>query len=343
MSQLERNQKVLVSKDVTVDATSLANLAEGELAVLKPDMTFLTAGETIADAPYIYIVQGTDTLGDPKFSQKITGKQVVNYSGSERAAAAEQVTYIGDNGTTGAILPVSNSTEYSLHIVFKEDKVAFSERQLRRSFHYTTDATATAAEIMNAFVALINADSICKTRVTAATSTGGGNQGIKLTGKAQTYKKIDGYEQVYFEVSLDLGFTRATPVDELGYIYVNGADPTSTNSNSVSPSRGVGTYALVTDLEVFALGHNGITNRTKFPIPDGASNTYAVSTESYDMYVIDHNDKHASADANGHISSPLQTIIAVPYDAAAGNGGALEALLNPWMASCPGNFAPVTL
>jgi hypothetical protein len=339
--QLERNQKILVSKDTAIDATTLAGLTEGELGVLKPDGTLLTAGETISDAPYIYIVQGL--ASGAKFSQKIVGANVVNWTGKSYAVAAQQVSYIGSNGTNGAISPVSNSTEYTLYVIFKQDKEAFSERQLRRSFSYTSDASATQAEIVAAFVALINADSICKNYVTAASVNNGGDYGIRLTGKAQTYNPYNGYEIVSFEVALGDGFTNATRIDENGYVLLNGATPTTSTATSKSPYQGVGTYELLSDLERFALGNSGITNRTKFPIPTGASAIYAESTEKYDMYVIDHNNVHSSADLGKETSEPMQTIIAVPYDAAAGTGAELEALLNPWMASCPRAFANINL
>jgi len=345
--QLERNQKILVSKDVTADATGLADLANGEIVAIKPDGSLLTAGETIADAPYIYLVQGTDVLGDPKFSQKIVGTSVVNWTGKEYAAAVQQVSYIGYNGTNGTIEASSDikaSTEYMLYIIFKQDKTAFSERQLRVSFSSKTLSAGSSREtLVNDFVAQINASSICSQYLTAAKVGSGAGVGISYTAKAQAYKSIDGYDIVNFEVALGSGFTTNTQVDEYGYRYVGGAAGTTSSAVSVSPDKGVGSYYLVADMERFALGNNGITNRTKFPIPDGANNIQAVSTESYDVYVIDHNFVHSSANVNGFITEPLQTIIAVPYDAAANNGNLLEAILNPWMASCPGAFSAVNL
>ena len=342
MSQLERNRIVLIGKDVNITATNLGNLAEGELCVLKQDGTLLTAGETISDTPYITIVRGGATTGDHYFSQKITGANVKRWKGSEYAAAVEQVTYIGSDGANGSISPVTDSTEYTLHIIFKNDKTVFSEHQERRSFSYTSSSSADQQEIADAFVELINADAVCKDYLTASETNNGADYGIKLLAKAQTYSKNDGYEQINFEVALDDAFTNATRIDEKGYVYLNGATPTTVGSTSVAPDPGVGTYELVCDMENFALGQRGLTNRTGFPTPSGLD-LMAEATEKYDIYVIAHDDIHASANLNGYVESPLATIIAIPYDAAAGNGGALEALLNPWLNSCPRAFAPVTL
>ena len=341
MSQLERNQIVLIGKDVTYNATNLGDLENGEICVLDESGALLTAGDTIDDSSYITIVQGGATLGDPYFSQKITGLNVKHWKGASGVAAAEQVTFIGDNGTTGAILPVTSNTKYSMHIVFKHDKVIGSEHQMRRSFEYTTDSSATAAEIMNAFVALINADKFCKKYLVASTQTGGGNEGITLTGLAQTYNKNFGYVQPRFEITLDAGFSTATRIDEFGYVFLNGATPTTTGSTSVAPNPGVGTYALVADMENFALGNRGLSNRTGFPTPTGLE-LQADSTKLYDMYTIDHDDVHASANLNGQIASPLNTVIAIPYNTATA-GASLEALLNPWFASCPGTFTALSL
>ena len=53
MSQFNQNQKVLVSKAVTPDATSVANLADGEIA-------FVSKKGTVLD--------GTTVLAEDKFS-----------------------------------------------------------------------------------------------------------------------------------------------------------------------------------------------------------------------------------------------------------------------------------
>ena len=308
MSQFERNQTVLVSKTVTVDATTLADLADGELALIKPNGTLLTAGDDVADAPSIYIVQGTATAGNPKYSQKITGKNITKFSGVSYAAPVQEVVTIPD---TTAIVTTASATEettYVVHIIFKHDKEVGSKRQLARAIYYVAPKGTTSANVLVGLAAAINANALAKQYVTATIAA----DDLVITGKAQDYNVILGYKQVSFEVGIE------------GYGSV-------TITKTTAPDPGVGTYAKVTDLEYFAIGNRGITNRTDFPVPTAAWETFAVSGTTYDMYVIDSFDKHASGDVNTQVESPLQTIIAIPAGSA--NGTAFEALINPYVAS----------
>ena len=326
------NYKLMVGKNLNrTAAVTLANLADGELAAFKPDMTALAAGETIADAPYIYIAQGTATLGQPRFSAKIQGANVRRWSGQDYAAATQQVTHVGNVGAGTLDINLNNSMEYTCSIIFKFDKVEGSERQLVRRFHYTSTAADTVANIAAEFVAKINADPKAKDLVVAAVTNNGADYGFSITGLAQAYKVIDGYEQVTFKVTLDGGFD------------YNG---TTAVTYSTDPVYGIGTYAHVSDLERAALGYDGVNNLMKFPVPSYP--VYAMSTGQYDMYVVEHDDVHASANLNKDIASPEMTIVACNIQGGAPGGGtwlqvALQNQLNPWFASCPGNFAAVTL
>jgi len=350
MSNLERPYKILIQKNgVEHDAASVSVLDDGEIAVVKQDGSILTAGDTISDSEFIYIVQGTADA--PKFSAKIKGASVKKYTGSAAATAVEQISFIGSNGTVGGMeggTPLDNQ-EYSLHLVIKGlDKDLYSKRQLRKSFHYTTDGGATEEELVDGLLASLAADSMIQ--LAGSTKTGAvievskvGTAGIKLEGLAVAKGAYDEEEQVIFEIALDKGFTIATQVDELGYIYVDGAAPTTTDAASSAPTRGNGTYNHVSDLEEFAQGFNGITNKTGFPIP--AYPKYAVAGTEYDLFVIEHDSVHASGNLEQAVAAPLMTIVACIKrgdDSATAKGGVvLEAALNPYMASTPGAFASV--
>tara|TARA_R110002012_G_scaffold261340_2_gene443233 strand:+ start:15033 stop:15992 length:960 start_codon:yes stop_codon:yes gene_type:complete len=305
-----------------LDAAS-ANL--GEVFAVKPDMTPLLAGETIADAPYIYIVQCTEANSKFRFSSKIVGADVSKWAGQQRAAAAQQVTHVGNVGAGTLDILLNNSMEYVLSIVFTFDKVEGSERQLVRRFHYTSTATETVANIAAEFVALINADEKAKTLVVAASVNNGADYGLSITSLAQTYNVIDGYEQVTFKVTLDGGFD------------YNGTTPVTYTTD---PTYGIGNYELVADLERAAIGMEGINNLMKFPVPSYP--VYATSGDTYDMYSIIYNDVHASANLNKDIASPEMTILAIE-DGGAGQQAALQNELNPWFNSCAGNFPAVVL
>lgn len=338
----DRTMKVLVSNKGTAGtATTPATLTEGEIAFLKQDGTFLTAGETISDSAVITPVMGTSTLGAPKYGVPIQGANVKKYEGKGYAAAVEQVSYIGDNGTTGDINPVTGELEYSVHLEFLQEVGLFSERQHRRTITVKYDALPSALSLQNDLIAAINADVEAKKYVTAAAETGGGNNGIKLTGKALTYNRLNGYEQVSFKVSLDKGFNNTTQVDEFGYIYVNGAAGTTTNAASVAATPGSGTYELVATLEEDAVGFDGALNRIGFPAD--APYKAAASGANYNVFVIEHEDVHESASLDGKIGSSITTVIAVEAGAAGSEDEALQAKLNPWMNSTPKVFPTISL
>ena len=324
------NYKIMIGKNIArTAAVTIANAADGEVFAVKPDLTALLAGETIADAPYIYLVQ-SEGSGKVRWSSKIQGANVHKWNGQTYAAPAQQVVTVGYNGASGSIL-LNDSAEYRLSIIFKFDKVQGAERQFVRRFNYTSDATATEAEIAADFKSQIEADSICKDLLdTVTVDSSGTNRGMRIRGKAQTYKVIDGYEQVTFKVVVDGAFidggTSLITTDGTG--------------NSVVPVYGIGSYEHVSDLERAQIGMEGINNLMKFPLPTYP--VYATSGDTYDMYSIVYDDVHASANLNKDIASPEMTILAIE-DGGAGQQAALQNELNPWFNSCPGSFPAVAL
>lgn len=320
------NYKILIGKSVARTAgATVATLADGEIAIVKSDMTILAPAETIADSEYVYIVQGT--AGAPRFSAKIQGLQVEKWSGTPYAAAVQQVAQVGAVAAGAGSINLVNSTEYVFSIIFTFDKVIGSERQLVRRFYYTSDATATQAEISAAMVAAINADDYAKDLVVAAQTTGAvaTDSGFTVTAKAQTYAIIDGYEQVTFKCVMDGGFSDG--------------GVTTYNENQVAAVYGSGTFEHVSDLERAALGYDGVTNLMRFPVPSYP--VYAASGAQYAVYAVSHSDRHATANLNKDGLSPEMTLVAIPTGAA--QKANFEAEVNPWMGSTPGNFADVNL
>jgi len=321
------NYKILFGTNIarTAALTSVASVANGEIACVKSDMTILQPGETIANSDYIYIVQGT--TGAPRFSAKIQGANVEKWTGTTHVAAVQQVAFIGrDTVAAAGTINVVNDTEYVLTIILNYDKVIGSERQLVRRFYYTSGSVATDAAIAADLVAQIAADDVCSGLVAAAVTLGGGDSGISLTGVAQTYAIIDGYEQVYFKVSLDGGF--------------NSGGTTTLDVSQPSPTFGSGTEEHVSDLERAALGYDGVNNLMKFPVPSYP--VYTVAGTTYDIYAVTHSDRHSTANLNKDGYSPEMTLVAMD-DGGAGQQLAFEGEINPWMTSTPGNFANVIL
>ena len=185
------NYKILIGKDVArTAALTVANIADGEIAVVKNDMTIMNAGDTIANSEYCYIVQGVFENGvrvAPRFSAKIQGAQVTKWGGTSFQAAVQQVTTVGAVNAGAGSVNLVNATEYRLSLIFTFDKVIGSERQLVRRFYYTSDSTATQAEITAAMVLAINGDDVAKDLVVAAQTTGAvaTDSGLTITAKPQ--------------------------------------------------------------------------------------------------------------------------------------------------------------
>ena len=115
------NYKIMIGKNLgRTGGVSLTNCALGEVFAVKPDMTALAAGETIADAEYIYIAQCTEANTKCRFSAKIKGSDVMKWAGQGFAAAAQQVTHVGNVGAAAL-----QNTSYLLYlnlIKFKDQK-----------------------------------------------------------------------------------------------------------------------------------------------------------------------------------------------------------------------------
>ena len=362
MSNLERPYNILIAKaGVENDATGLADLAEGEIILIKQDGTiYANASDSFATTEFIYVVQGTAAGEAPKYSAKIKGASIKSYVAASYAAANEQVSFVGNNGAAGSIeggdAGIVNGQEYSLHVVIKgADKDLYSKRQLRKSFSFVADASGTEEEVVDGLYAAIAGDAAFSDAAAASVKAGalievskvtdGSNFGLKFEGLAITPKAQDEYEQVIFEIGLDKGFTAATRLDELGYVYLNGAAPTTSGASSEVPSRGAGTAQAVKDLEEFAQGFQGISNKRGFPVADYPK--YAVAGMDYDLIIIEHDSVHASGNLEQSVTAPLKTIIALPEasrDGATAKAGAvLLPELNDYLASVPGAFPNVSV
>lgn len=323
---------VLFGRDVAQDATGIANVDQGEIIAIGKNGAILSAAAITnlgGDEPF-YLVEGklNSNVSDI-ISPRLTKNSIKAHRGTSYAAAVEQVSYIGDNGTTGDINAV-NDTEYSLSVRFDWDKDIYQQRSDVKHYNYTSDASATSLEIANAFIALMNADAGFNTQAVAALEVGGGNNGIKITGLAQVGTNYDNPVQVHFTVALDKGFDSTVGVDELGYLYVGTAAGTTTNSESANPFPGVGTVAEFKAMERNNIGFTtGQTNHRKFPIVAADPRINATSG-TYDVYVVDYVDEHISGDngLSATRTAAAQIIIANDISTTVnGTTTALEALL----------------
>lgn len=323
---IDRVNKVFIGKNIARTASAVLMgasqaAAEGEIFVLNKNKALLTAGSTITDTDTIYIAEvlgdtysyvtepGVSVTGVKKFivSDPIEGKNIKNYTGRAYSAAVEQVVTI--DGSTFA--PVVG-TEYAIRIVYtdtyeKPGQVAVTYR--------VTAATTSSDDLWAAFVAKINKH--VNRRIVAS-----GTTSLILTGRVMPFDKVDGVDAIdeYYQVNFK------------AFLYSNNFGD-STVTYTTRPFPGEGTWQRVRDTEKKALSYKGIMNRTVFPVEKPAMRTVKAAT--YHTIVIEHDKSYVSPDSYDK-NTRLTTEIYIP--SAAGQLADVLTVLNPWMASTPGQF-----
>ena len=150
--------QLLIGKDIaavpTVSAGSAvvdySSLADGEVAVVNSHNIVLSAASVLTDdfvaESGIKLVQrsGTDLLQ----SDLIKQNNILSYKGALDAAGAEQVSYIGYNGTSGAI-EVANSKLYVVRLGLREKDQTGQGQEWIINAPYKSTAAATEHAIAN--------------------------------------------------------------------------------------------------------------------------------------------------------------------------------------------------
>jgi hypothetical protein len=130
-----------------------ANLESGAVVLCDMGMRRLDAAAytALAATAQYFVVQGRGTTTSLMKSPAIT-KGTTTFSIAKYKAAVQQVTYVGYNGTTGA-LPVANSTDFYIKIR-KRDNDAANRSQPMSLFAgpVKTDSTGTQAELASMLV-----------------------------------------------------------------------------------------------------------------------------------------------------------------------------------------------
>jgi hypothetical protein len=338
---MTRVTKVLVGKDITrtasiVDIYSASpQPASGEILVLDKYKKPLSAGSTILDSDVIYICQGTgDTYNYTndagttvtaarvlKFSDPIEGKLVKNYFGRAYSAKAQRVI------TFAAITaPATAGTEFVLRIVYKD--VNAKRGQFSKTYRFIA-ADTTPEHYFDGLRAAITADK-------GARIVGSGSTTLILTGKeipegTTALTDIDKYQMVDFDAFLT--YVNSSTVQTA---ITTGGTKTSTTS----VEYGQGEWEQIRDLEKDQLGYEGILDQISFPLETHSLST--VVDETYDQVIIEHDRSYLSPDNQYVKAQPMTTIIAIPYTATTNQMDSVLAVLNPWMASCPGAFTNIS-
>jgi hypothetical protein len=173
------------------------------------------------------------------------------------------------------------------------------------------------------FTAKINSHATRRINATDGTSY------LTLTARAMPYDitdtttAINEFYMVNFKVTLlSNNYTTATTV-----VY------------TTAPFPGNGTWQRVRDAEKRAQSYKGIMNRTVFPVFTPAMRV--VKDETYDSIIIEHSKSYSSPDSYNK-TTRLTTELFIPNTTSSNQMDDVLAVLNPWMASCPGDFANIS-
>jgi len=119
--------------------------ADGEVIVATPGGVLVTTSSTTNE---IVLVQGRGTSNPPLISPVIKRGKVLSYTIKQYDAAAEQVTYIGYDGTTATKkIDALNDNVYLARVYRQDLGKTFGNKQMLKFGVYKSDATATQEEI----------------------------------------------------------------------------------------------------------------------------------------------------------------------------------------------------
>jgi len=326
----KRVNKVLISKlidrtsgvQITDPTTTATYIAEGEVVVLDKDKNLLTSGSTISDTDTIYIAVGKgDTyeyttpdgtlVEDARkldISGPIKGRNIISYKGVSADSDATERQATIDIATASSFTPVVG-TEYVIRVVYKD--INEHPGQFIQDFRVVA-TSATPGDLTDAFVSKINKNK--DSRISAENSS----DDLVLTGKVipnSSADAIDEYQQVDFDIALHE--VTEDDWDDVEVTYNTEAHP------------GNGNPKLVRDREKEALGYEGITNRTHFPVikPD-----MKVDMDKwYDSIVIESNTPYVSTAMEYGETAPTTVELYIPANA--GQTTNVLAVLNTWMES----------
>lgn len=153
MLTANKSQNLLLAKilnrtgSTATDLSASTYLSDGEIAVTDVSGTILNS-TTVVGKDKIVLVQSQGSTKPPIKSDIIEKIKVTAYKGSAGNKAVEQVTYIGYDGTTSTLkIDPLNSNQYIGRILMQGEQNTFGNRDMYKQFDYTSDASATQAEI----------------------------------------------------------------------------------------------------------------------------------------------------------------------------------------------------
>lgn len=204
-----------IGADVNKGGATIATMNDGEIGIFTPAGARVTEA-TAATVDKFIIVKKTANSGVPLVSGVINKNNIKTAVRKVYAAAVNQVTYIGYNGSTGSI-DVTNDNHYHVRVNLRQGLTSNHGGLYLKHAFYNSDASATQLEIAsNLHTSLINefskeADKVIKTQMLcndAGVATAGTVDVV--TGSKYIYASVPGD----FEVGglVRLGTATTAPV-----------------------------------------------------------------------------------------------------------------------------------
>ena len=322
-------RQLLVS-DGTAYAAPNSVVAAGALGVIRePDgviaLSPLVAPQTIADSPSIRFVMGTNAEGNI-YSPWINGKDVIGWAGNNYVAQTAQSTTV--DFTVGG--PVVADGELTLKLISSNGGQAQFPR--KSATHNAVAGLVPTLQAQN-LMALLTGETVANIVANPLTD-------FPIIGITWAVVQDDGAGTLTFTgstFSLTLGtelgsFRTATE----GIDGTNGADVTITAV--AAPSLGYGDAEVLAQYENHLKGDKSFYNRVQQPNTP-VSYIDVATPGTYDVYTV---RVQNSTPGSIHGVDNIREISIAYADGGAGQA-AFEAVINPWMTSCPGAFGVVNL
>lgn len=145
---------VVVGKDVNLvnETSTRASMTVGQIGIFKAGSATAINGTTDLVAGDRFKIVFKDVDGYLVESPLINYDNIVSKSAVAYSADTEQKSYIGYNGSSGAIA-VNNSADYYIHLDRRDGTKTWGEYNLYKMLAaYRSDATATQTEIVDALI-----------------------------------------------------------------------------------------------------------------------------------------------------------------------------------------------
>jgi hypothetical protein len=129
-----------ITTNVAVTAGTMNDIAEGEVALFQPDGTRIDNTNDALGMDFVVAVGGAGSK--PAFvSDVIDGSSITSIVGKNAVAAAEQVDYIGWDGTAGDIEEIDDNL-YMATVHIQEYLTSNTDGRYIKHFQYKSHATA---------------------------------------------------------------------------------------------------------------------------------------------------------------------------------------------------------